>query len=375
MMSSTFKILFYLRKNHVNKHGKSAIMVRVTVNGERCAFSSKLEIDPEIWDTKLGGIRGRNHVAIEINNRLEDMSSSIRNLFYKIEREDGYVTAEKIKNSFLGHTIKQQSLIGLFQQHNDEFKKLVGVSKSKDTYEKYIRTCSRIEDFVKSKYNLSDIPLREVNHKFITDLEAYLRVDCRYQENTAAKYMQRFRHIIIIAKNYGWVLTDPFVNYQIRFKKVDRGFLIDEELERIMKKEFSTIRLEQVRDIFIFSCFTGLAYIDVKNLTKDNIRQSFDGSLWIMTKRQKTDTPVNVPLLTIPKLIIEKYKGKLKDNILLPVLSNQKTNSYLKEIADVCGINKNLTFHLARSFLCRLPSSTGSRCLWFWLARCLPTHH
>lgn len=160
--------------------------------------------------------------------------------------------------------------------------------------------------------------------------------------------MQLFKRIIIIARNNGWIVGDPFANYKIRLKRVDRGYLTEEELQKIIKKELVSERLEQVRDLFIFSCFTGLAYIDVKNLKEENIRKSFDGSLWIMTKRQKTDTTVNVPLLKIPQKILKKYRGKMKGDQILPVISNQKLNSYLKEIADVCGINKNLTFHMAR---------------------------
>ncbi len=160
--------------------------------------------------------------------------------------------------------------------------------------------------------------------------------------------MQTFRMIIIKAKNNGWIFADPFINYKIHLKRVDRGYLTETEIKKILKKQFTCKRLEQVRDIFIFSCFTGLAYIDVRNLTKDNIQTSFDGKLWIMTARQKTDTTVTVPLLKVPQAILKKYEGTQADGRLLPVLSNQKLNSYLKEIADLCGITKTITFHLAR---------------------------
>ena len=160
--------------------------------------------------------------------------------------------------------------------------------------------------------------------------------------------MQTFRMSIILAINDGWIFNDPFSNYKIRLKRVDRGYLTDQEIQKVLDKDFDSKRLEQVRDVFIFSCFTGLAYIDVKQLTANNICTSFDGKQWIMTHRQKTDTPVNVPLLNIPLTILKKYEGKLPKGQLLPVLSNQKLNSYLKEIADLCGIQKNVTFHLAR---------------------------
>lgn len=183
---------------------------------------------------------------------------------------------------------------------------------------------------------------------FISDFETFLMVDCQCQSNTTAKFMQFFKRIILIARNNGWMLHDPFVNYKIRINKVDRGYLTKEELELIFKKKIEIPRLEHVRDIFVFSCFTGLAYIDVYNLKESNIRTSFDGNLWIMTKRQKTDVNSNIPLLEVPRKILEKYKGKLPEGKILPITSNQKMNAYLKEIGDLCEIKKNLTFHLAR---------------------------
>ena len=201
---------------------------------------------------------------------------------------------------------------------------------------------------MKAKYNISDISLKEINHMFITDLENYLRTESKCNENTTAKFMQTFKMIVIIAKNNGWIYTDPFSNYKIRLKRVDRGYLTDAELQKIMKKKFPTKRLEQVRDVFLFSCYTGLSYVDVRELKANDIKISFDGKPWIMIHRHKTDTPENVPLLKIPQMLLQKYEGQLPKGQLLPVLSNQKLNSYLKEIADLCGINKNITFHLAR---------------------------
>ncbi|KAA6303189.1 MAG: Tyrosine recombinase XerD [Candidatus Ordinivivax streblomastigis] len=183
---------------------------------------------------------------------------------------------------------------------------------------------------------------------FITDFEVYLLTTCGCNPNTTAKFMQFFKRIIIIAKNNGWIYADPFANYKITIKAVDS-----------MNKKFEIKRLEQVRDIFIFSCFCGLAYIDVKNLRENNIRTSFDGGLWIMGKREKTGVNFNIPLLEIPQMILGKYKGTLPNQIVLPVLNNQKTNAYLKEIGDLCGIKKELTFHLARHSFATLTLSKG----------------
>lgn len=348
MSQSNFNIRFYLRTNHVNKDGTCAIMVRVTVNSERVVFSTKLSADPDKWDAKANRVYGKSKSDRELNRTLDDMSSSIRSHYYELERYEASVTAEKVRNSFLGITARTESLMQLFREYMDECASLSGISKSKATVQKYDRCYRRVQEFLKAKYNLSDIPLVEIGHKFITDLECYLRTVSQCNENTTAKFLQTFKMIIIRARNNGYIKGDPFSNYRIRLKRVDRGYLTEEELSAIMGKEFATKRLSQVRDIFIFSCYTGLAYIDIKELTADNIRTSFDGNQWIMTHRHKTETPVNVPLLDIPKQLVTKYRGTTKDGKLLPVLSNQKMNAYLKEIATLCGIDKNITFHLAR---------------------------
>ncbi len=246
------------------------------------------------------------------------------------------------------NSTKQQTLLELFKKHNEDVKSLIGITKTKATYQKYAVTFKRVSDFIKKKYSLSDIPLTAINHMFISDFETYLMVDCKCNSNTTAKFTQFLKRIISIARNNGWIFHDPFANYRPQLTKVDRGYLTEEELKAIATKEITLPRLEQVRDIFIFSCYTGLAYIDVFNLKENNIRTSFDGNLWIMTKRQKTNVNSNIPLLEVPKMILEKYKGKLPEGKILPVLSNQKMNAYLKEIGDLCGINKQLTFHLAR---------------------------
>lgn len=279
---------------------------------------------------------------------LEDIRTSLKNHYRDIEVHESFVTAEKVRNAFLGFTAKQRTLLELFKKHNEDAQKLVGISKTPAIMAKYDRCYRRIEEFMKAKYNITDIALKEINHMFITDFETYLRTVSLCNENTTAKFMQTFRMIVIMAKNNGWIYTDPFMNYKIRLKRVDRGYLTEQEIQKILKKKFPTKRLEQVRDVFIFSCFTGLSYIDIKTLKASEICTSFDGKLWIMRHRQKTDTPVNVPLLKIPLAILKKYDGQLPKGELLPVLSNQKLNSYLKEIADLCGINKNITFHLAR---------------------------
>ncbi|ROT09338.1 site-specific integrase [Lepagella muris] len=347
MSKSTLKIRFFLRRNHVYADGTCCIMTRITINGENTNFSSKLNVNPKLWDTKQGKVSGKSKVATELNGLMSDMESSIRQMYFDMSRYET-VTAEKLRNAFMGIVPENQTLIGLFTEHIEECRALIGISKTPATVQKYDRALRRVKEFIKFKYHLTDMPLRDVNHKFIVDLETYLRTVSGCNENTTAKFIQTFKAIIIKAKNNGWIIADPFANYRIRIKRVDRGYLTEKEIATIAEKEFPTKRLEQVRDIFIFSCYTGLAYIDIKELKKEHIQTSFDGNQWIMTHRHKTGTPVNVPLLAIPQELIKKYEGQAKDSLLFPVLSNQKMNAYLKEIAVVCGIEKNITFHLAR---------------------------
>ena len=348
MSKSNLNIRFYLRTNHVNRDGTCAIMVRISVNGERTAFSTKLCADPNKWDADTNHVDGKSKADKELNRTLDDMRASIRNHYYELERYDALVTAEKVRNAFLGINVRTESLMQLFKEYVDECRSLLGISRTKATVQKYDRCYRRVQEFLKAKYNLTDIPLIEIGHKFITDLECYLRTVSMCNENTTAKFLQTFKMIIIRARNNGYIKGDPFANYKIRLKRVDRGYLTDEELKVLRETPITSKRVAQVRDVFLFACYTGLAYIDLKLLREDNIRTSFDGNQWIMTHRHKTDTPVNVPILDIPMELIERYRGQSKKGYILPILSNQKMNQYLKDVAEVCGIEKNITFHMAR---------------------------
>lgn len=348
MKQSTFKILFYFRSNHVNKDGTSAIIVRVSIDGERQDWSTKLACEPERWDGKAGKATGRSSKSFEINNRLQDIQTILTNHFYDIQRRHGFVTAEMVRNAYMGITQREESLLKLYEQHLEDTKKLVGLSKADPTYRKYERMYRRVVEFMKKKYNITDIPLREIKYQFIVDLEFFLRTEYGYSQNTTYKCMKFFKQVINKAIRAGLITVDPFNGYKISVQRVDRGFLSEDDLKKMMEKEFASKRLEQVRDIFVFACFSGLAYIDLANLRVDNIQKMFDGRLWIVTHRQKTNTKVTVPLLPPAIKILKKYEGKYLDGQLLPIITNQKLNCYLKEIADICGIEKNLTFHLAR---------------------------
>lgn len=362
-MKSTFKIFFYLKKTTPRANGCVPIMGRITIDGKFVQFSTKLELSPELWNQqtqRANIVKGCSAEATDVNERLTYITSRMLELYRELQEQDLYVTAEKVKNAFMGHTIREHTLLSLFRQHLDNLEKTKGVTISPATVQKYDRAYRHLAEFLKAEYHVSDIALVEINHMFITDWERYLRTQCNCGANTTAKFMQSFRMIVLMARNNGWLIGDPFANYKIKIEKVDRGYLTKEEIQRMAEKEFPCKRLEQVRDIFLFSCFTGLAYIDAKALTEDDIQPGFDGRPWIKTKRVKTNTDVRVPLLDFPLSIMQKYKGKQPFKHVLPVLSNQKMNSYLKEIADVCGIQKNLTFHLARhTFATTITLSNG----------------
>jgi site-specific recombinase XerD len=347
-MKSTFKVLFYLKRNAIRKDGKMPIIARVTVDGHIAQFNVKLEVQPNNWSVKLGKVIGQSPDSKQYNAQLNEIRASLYRIYHELQQRDNYVTSEKVKNDFLGISETHETLLSLFQKHNEDILKLVGISKSQTTYRKYEVTRKHLQKFMQLKYNITDISLKEIKNMFLCDFEIYLMTTVGCNANTTAKFMQFLKRIIIIARNNGMIAGDPFANYKIHMTKVDRGYLTQEDIEKLLKKQFTIKRLELVRDIFVFSCFTGLAYIDVKNLTDKEIRTSFDGKLWIMTKRQKTNVQSNILLLDVPKMILEKYKGKAIDNKLLPILSNQKMNAYLKEIGDVCEIDKEITFHLAR---------------------------
>ncbi len=352
-MKSTFRILFYLKKNEPKKDGTVTIMARITVDGETKQFSTKKTILPEDWDIKSGRAVNKSGKSTsakisKLNKELDDLRGQISIQYTKQLNNNGYVEPEKLRNNVLGIEEKQHSLLTYFTEHNLQYKDKVGTTATQKTYSRYELTKQRLIDFMKVKYRVSDILIREINGVFIENFYLYLRNEHGINNNTAMKFVQRFHSVLIYAKNSGLNFVDPFGSFKFSFDKVDRGYLNQDEIDLIYNKEFSSARLTQVRDMFIFSCYTGLSYIDLCNLTKEDIKLAFDGKLWIMIKREKTGVDSNVPLLEIPKQILAKYEGKMKGGKLLPVISNQKMNEYLGEIAEVCQIDKRITFHTAR---------------------------
>ena len=359
MMKSIFRVVFYLRSNYVNKEGKTSVMLRIYLNNERLSLGSTgISVKSSQWDKEKERIKGRTTEALNTNLQLDNIASGLQSIFRRIEMSD-VVSLERIKSEFLGKKEEIDTLMQLFEKHNGDVAKQVGVSVGKATLQKY-NVCKRhFSEFLEKQYKRSDLKLTELTYVVIREFDLYLRTEVGQNPNTATKTMKTFKTITLRGQKMGVLLHDPFMNHSFHIEPVNRGFLTDEEILCIAHKQINIPRLELIRDIFIFSCFTGLAYIDVSNLTPDHIVTLGDKQ-WIMTQRQKTSVETNVLLLDIPKAIIAKYGGKTyRNGKLFPMLTNQKTNSYLKEIADICGIKKNLTFHLARHTFATMSLSKG----------------
>lgn len=350
-MKSTFSVLFYPKRNDIDSAREAPVYMRVTVNGRRVELSTHRKVKVAKWNHKAGKLSGTKDEIRDFNNYLDALRNKIYGIHQQLLRNGTKITSQAIKNSYLGKGEKQIMLLEIFQNHNEEMELLIGKEYALSTVKKYITAYKHIKNFIAYKFKLKDIPIERVNHSFITNFEFYLKSVKNCNHNSTLKYIKNFKKIIIIALSNGWIDKDPFINYKVRTKTVEREFLTKEEIQLMLYKKFHAARLEQVRDIFIFCCYTGFAYVDVKKLTKNNLVKGIDGEMWIKTNRTKTNTPSNIPLLPTALMILDNYKDHIEvvnGDVLLPVLSNQKSNAYLKEIADLCGITKNLTTHLAR---------------------------
>jgi len=347
---STFTILFWISRNRL-KNGKAPIYVRVTINGQRTEISALREVSPLEWDPKGQFATARTNEAKLINNHLGLVKAKLLSCFSHLEARGAAITIEALKKEYNGVVERPRMLLEIVQQHNDDIKTLIGKDYSKATWVKYNTTKKHITEFLKWKYRLSDINIKQLGFEFITDFEFYLKSQKSIDVNTNAKYIKNLKKIVHECVAKDWLPKDPFMAYKVKAKKTEREFLTELELQAIHDKRFIIDRLDHVKDIFLFSCYTGLAYIDVFNLTTNNISLGIDGEKWIFTHRQKTEAPSRIPLLPPALSILEKYKDHpltANNRKLLPVPSNQKTNAYLKEIASCCGITKELTFHIAR---------------------------
>ena len=350
-MINAFHHSFFLKKPKGYDNGPVPIYLRITVSGKRSEISIKRKIEPIKWKSNAGRMKGSSEMVKTFNVYLMCVEHQLYEAYQTMISEKGMITAVSLKNKYNGTDDHQRMLVPIFQKHNKRIAALVPKEYSPGTFERYKTSFSHTIEFMRWKYKISDIDIRDINHEFITNYDFFLRSVRKCANNTTIKYMKNFRKIILICIANGWLEKDPFVRYKARLKAVERVFLCEEELRTVMQKEFTIERLNQVKDIFMFSCFTGLAYSDVKKINPKNIITGIDGKKWLFINRTKTGNVSSIPLLPTALEILAKYEQHSackSQNKLLPVLSNQKTNSYLKEIADICGIQKQLTFHTAR---------------------------
>jgi len=351
--SNTFGIQFVIRLSKQQKNDQATVFARISVNGRRCEISLKKKVNPQNWDEAKGKARGTKDEIRKLNEHIERVRTLIADGYHELVQQKKNVTVDAVKSLFLGADDNEITLIKLGEYHNTEMKDKL----ADGTMKNYYTTQKYIAKFLKDKYHRNDISLAELNYKFILDFETFLS---KHQpkdhqkplhNNGIMKHIERLCKMVNMAVTMDWLAKDPFAKYKQHFDKVERFYLTKEELSAIEKKKFTIERLQMVKDLFLFSCYTGLAYIDTMNLTAGNIVKGIDGNDWLFTSRQKTDTDVRIPLLPQAEELIKKYQDHPKainHGTLFPVISNQKTNAYLKEIADLCNINKAITFHIAR---------------------------
>ncbi len=350
-MYGKMNILFYPKKSERNDDGMVMLYARVTIKSKRSEFSLGRRVDEQRWDSRAGKLRGTSTEVSNFNRFLDNVRNRLYDIYDALLKEREDISASIIKNIYVGKEGKEYMVLEIFQEHNDKIENLLGKGFTRGTLQRYKAAYKHVSAYIQHDYHRNDIPVRRVDHKFITGFEYFLKSKRSCEHNTAIKYIVNFKKIIRIALANEWITKDPFFHWKTSWKSKEKQYLTQNELDALRKKRSFLPRLDLVRDIFVFCCYTGLAYADVKQLQQEDIIIGVDGYRWIKMARKKTKAISSIPLLPPAEAIIEKYSEHpyvLDGKGVLPVLTNQKSNAYLKEIADVCGINKNLTTHLAR---------------------------
>ena len=347
MVRSSFAILFFIRDSRVRKDGTTSIEVVLTVNGERCAFSTGKKVKSCNWDKNKQQVKGKDEEAQSLNNYLKAIKAKLYQKEAELLERGFIITADLLRDAYFDkvESIKERSLFEVFEEHNQEQEKLIGNGVSKATHWVSVYTIRLLREFVQQKYKREDLYLRELNLNFIQSFHSFLRIDKDMAQNSSTKHLKLLKKIINLSVANSYMAFNPFSTYKVEREPVDIDFLDEEELRKIINFDTPLPRLERAKDMFLFGCFTGLSYIDIKTLTPEHFEKDNTGRIWIKKRRVKTGVLSRIPLLPIAKLILDKYKGGEK---LLPIQDPADINKYLKDIAILCGINKRICFHTSR---------------------------
>lgn len=353
MENQRYSVLFWLHPKR-QKEGKSCIYMRITIDGRRSEMATAHYVLPTQWDVRRNRVKASAPNGVLINGSLDHAANTIKNHFLNHAATGKLITAAELKELFIGKKEKvvPKTLLDAFEYHRVKMESMIKVGKiAKTTLAKYNYCQGKVESFLHQRYKKKDIPLADLSMKFVTEFEHFLLVNERMQTNSAHKYIVNLKRIMNVAVSLEWIPKNPFDNFRCSYTNPEREILTQAELDIMLFKEIKMPRLAEVRDIFLFCCYTGFAYADIAKFEQNALTIGMDGEYWLSTIRQKTGTRESVPLLPIPLEIIQRYKDHVfctRFNKLLPVNSNQKYNAYLKEIAEICGINKTLTSHMAR---------------------------
>ncbi|MCF2518519.1 site-specific integrase [Dyadobacter sp. CY351] len=352
MLETSFGLNFFLKTpRNESPDGTRHIYMRITVNRQPRDIATKRVWHPSKWNIRAGRATGNKEDSKELNSYLDSLSAKVFQAKKALLEADKEVTADALKNMLLGKEGDKRTILKIFKEHNDQIAALIGADFAPGTLERYETSLKHTREYIKWKYNEDDFDIKKLDFEFISQFEFWFKAKKKISHNTTMKYLANFKKIVLLCVKRGWLTRDPFYAFKFSKREVDREALTESELKKVWEKDMGDGRLSYVKDIFLFCCYTGLAYADVYKLKRTEIVEGIDGGKWITTKRQKTDTPSRIPLLPLALEIMEKYEDHPQcenENRVLPVLSNQKMNAYLKEIADLCGIQKNVTFHLAR---------------------------
>ncbi|MDE6711848.1 MAG: site-specific integrase [Alistipes sp.] len=346
-MRNTFRILFYLKKNAPLKNGNVPVMVRITICGQRTQLSTHLSVDPRLWCAATGQVAGRGRDACEANRRLADIRYRIEQCYRTLFLDGTLVTPRMVKEAYFGASRQRCWLLEFFRSHNEEFGRMVGVSRSQATYNKYRCVCRHVERYIGTAYRRADLAFDELDKKFLTGFHAYIVQQCGHKKNTAWVYMIALKHILMLARSKGYLKYDLFAGYKLHSEFVNRSYLTLSEINKLIRLELPAGTLQLVRDAFLFSCFTGLSYVDLCGLTRHHLQQSRDRA-WIDLTRRKTGTEVSVRLFALPLAILRRYLSAASGDRIFGLPANGWCNKRLEQIAAAAGISKRMTFHTAR---------------------------